>query len=371
MNTMTLHRTFATIAATLVVVGVMALNAALATASRDSEASTKLSLDPTLDQLDDPVDVHGFRVRGTLVGSDRAAPLVLAFDTIRVPDGLAASEAVGFDATADAQSPSPGTPQAAAWDNLHPWVRTYSAWNELNHVSQPTSDVLDPSNVRSYLARESPSRAGMHNYQDVNRHTAPDTRTMLDKVTGEVWLTETGGLVRFARVDAGLVGPDETPPKAYSTSARSTDSRVYSRIVPADTIEAAAGVTPDEYPPEGQEFFQAFGERCGEDNPDPYALYGYETMRSAIDLNRRWDRLAEFPASADEQRNPFVSGGADEFSGGNPLEHPASLPHVMSAPAAAPDALLAVGRPPDALEKDPQNALENADSDIGQALATF
>jgi Glycosyl hydrolase catalytic core len=117
-----------------------------------------------------------------------------------------------------------------AFDNKFPWVKTYSAWNEVNHLSQPTyrkpglavryydvlrkearrrrfrvmaADVLDTSNMRSYLnsflrrAKGSPRLWGLHNYQDVNRRTSADTRRMLDTVPGEVWLTETGGLVRF------------------------------------------------------------------------------------------------------------------------------------------------------------------------------
>jgi hypothetical protein len=120
-----------------------------------------------------------------------------------------------------------------AFDNQYPWVKTYSAWNEVNHVSQPTfkkprlavryydvlrkdsrrrrfrvmaADVLDTSNMRSYLrrflraAKGKPRLWGLHNYQDVNRRTSADTRLMLDTVPGEVWLTETGGLVRFAGV---------------------------------------------------------------------------------------------------------------------------------------------------------------------------
>jgi hypothetical protein len=83
----------------------------------------------------------------------------------------------------------------------------------------------------------------------------------------------------------------------------------------------------------------------------------------AIDPNQRPGRLAEFPASADEQRNQFVSVGVDEFAESNPLEFPASLPRVASAPTAAPDALLATSRPED--------ALENAQRDMEQALATF
>jgi Glycosyl hydrolase catalytic core len=120
-----------------------------------------------------------------------------------------------------------------AFDKQFPWVKTYSAWNEVNHASQPTfkkpalavryydvlrkdargrkfkvmaADVLDTSNMRSYLrgflrrAKGNPRLWGLHNYQDVNRKTSADTRLMLDLVPGEVWLTETGGLVRFTGV---------------------------------------------------------------------------------------------------------------------------------------------------------------------------
>ena len=117
-----------------------------------------------------------------------------------------------------------------AFDNQFPWVRTYSAWNEVNHASQPTyrkpalavryyevlrkqapkrkfklmaADILDTSNMRAYLrsfmrrAKGSPRLWGLHNYQDVNRRTSADTRLMLSMVPGEVWLTETGGIVKF------------------------------------------------------------------------------------------------------------------------------------------------------------------------------
>ena len=110
-------------------------------------------------------------------------------------------------------------------------MRTYSAWNEVYHVSQPTyrkpslavryyevlrrdararkfkvmaADMLDTSNLGSYLrafkrrAKGHPRLWGLHNYQDVNYKTSGDTRRMLATVPGEVWLTETGGIVRFA-----------------------------------------------------------------------------------------------------------------------------------------------------------------------------
>jgi len=186
------------------------------------------------------------------------------------------------------------------FDNRYSWVRTYSAWNEVNHISQPTfarpdlavryyrvmlresqrrhfrvmaADILDTANMHRYLRlflRRAPGRPrlwGLHNYQDVNNLTSADTRRMLDTVPGEVWVTETNGIVKFgesrqwrysepraarctrwmfrladrydsrrrgmrskitrlyvytwfgappgARFDAGLVDPDGTPREAY------------------------------------------------------------------------------------------------------------------------------------------------------------
>src|SRR3954452_12328426 len=44
-----------------------------------------------------------------------------------------------------------------------------------------------------------------------------------------------------------------------------------------------ATLNPDSYPPDGQEFFKAYSQKYGEDQPDPYAIYGYEAMRLALD----------------------------------------------------------------------------------------
>jgi branched-chain amino acid transport system substrate-binding protein len=48
-----------------------------------------------------------------------------------------------------------------------------------------------------------------------------------------------------------------------------------------------ATLPADQYPPEGQEFFTAFTEKYGVDNPDPYAIYGYEAMALALDAIER------------------------------------------------------------------------------------
>jgi hypothetical protein len=117
-----------------------------------------------------------------------------------------------------------------AFDKAFPWVRTYSAWNEINHKSQPTfksprkaagyynvlrkytgrkkframaADMLDTGNMSRYLAsfkrsaKGKPKLWGLHNYGDVNRKRTTYTKQMLRSVPGEVWLTETGGIVKL------------------------------------------------------------------------------------------------------------------------------------------------------------------------------
>jgi hypothetical protein len=170
----------------------------------------------------------------------------------------------------------------------YPWVREFAPWNEANHRSQPTYkrprtaatyynvlrkncrgctivalDVLDQPGMTRYVrkfkrfARGRPRIWGLHNYSDTNRYRSRGTRALLRVVRGSVWLTETGGVVKFAdsfrysearaaratkymfrlarsnrrikrlyiycwwgeprgaRFDAGLVGPDGSPRRAY------------------------------------------------------------------------------------------------------------------------------------------------------------
>ena len=139
------------------------------------------------------------------------------------------------------------------FDDRFPWVRTYSPWNEVNHISQPTfrsprlavryyrvlrgesrrrrfrvmaADVLDTSNMRRYVRsflRQAPGRPrlwGLHNYQDVNHLTSADTRTLLETVPGEVWLTETNGVVKVGN----------SPQFGYSTSLAARRTRWMFRL---------------------------------------------------------------------------------------------------------------------------------------------
>ena len=117
-----------------------------------------------------------------------------------------------------------------AFRKRYPAVRVYSPWNEINHHSQPTArrpdraaafynllrrrcrscrvvaaDVLDQPGVGRYLRRfrrHVKHRArlwGLHNYQDANNGTTSGTREVLRAVPGEIWLTETGGIVKLGK----------------------------------------------------------------------------------------------------------------------------------------------------------------------------
>jgi hypothetical protein len=182
-----------------------------------------------------------------------------------------------------------------------PAATTFGVWNEGNHSSQPTArkprlaakyflaarkacssctfvaaDVLDSTNMESWLSkfrRKAGGKAtifGLHNYGDVNRKRTSGTTRLLRTVPGQVWLTETGGILKFlpsfkrsesrqarrtkfmfkladkydsrrsgmrskitrlynyqwtgvvrsARFDAGLVNPDGSPRKAYKQFKR-------------------------------------------------------------------------------------------------------------------------------------------------------
>ena len=110
----------------------------------------------------------------------------------------------------------------------YPQVRVFGTWNEMNHASQPiarrpkraakyynalrrncrgctivAADVLEAKNLERYLrafrraAKGSPRLWGYHNYSSVNRARTSGTTRMLRAVPGSVWLTETGGIVKF------------------------------------------------------------------------------------------------------------------------------------------------------------------------------
>jgi hypothetical protein len=109
----------------------------------------------------------------------------------------------------------------------YPWVRDFLTWNEANHCGEPTchkaarvarfynnmrhncfgcnvvgGDVLDTPTMVPWVkqfwrvARHDKMIWGLHNYVDANRFRTSGTRGLLKAAkTGQIWFTETGGLV--------------------------------------------------------------------------------------------------------------------------------------------------------------------------------
>jgi PKD repeat protein len=128
------------------------------------------------------------------------------------------------------RAPSVGQYQRAwtAFHKKYPWIKDVSPWNEINSATQPTgsrpdlaaayynvvrakcrgcsivaADLLDSTNIRRYVAaflakaKGKPRLWGLHNYTDTNRFRSRGTKALLQAVQGDVWLTETGGVVKF------------------------------------------------------------------------------------------------------------------------------------------------------------------------------
>ncbi|HEV2786796.1 MAG TPA: glycosyl hydrolase [Solirubrobacteraceae bacterium] len=117
-----------------------------------------------------------------------------------------------------------------AFRRRFPDVQVFAPWNEINHPNEPTSrsprraaeyynamkaecptctvlagDVLDQEGMVRYLREYQrhldgePAIWGLHNYADANRFRSRGLDDMLTAVKGEIWLTETGGIVKFGR----------------------------------------------------------------------------------------------------------------------------------------------------------------------------
>jgi hypothetical protein len=108
-----------------------------------------------------------------------------------------------------------------------PWIRVYAPWNEANHQSQPTdrnpkraaqyynavrkncagcqivaADVLDEGNAVAWLRvfkryAKKPRLWGLHNYSTINRRIPSRTVNIHRYLRGQIWWTETGGIVKF------------------------------------------------------------------------------------------------------------------------------------------------------------------------------
>ena len=129
-----------------------------------------------------------------------------------------------------------------------PSVRVFTPWNEANHYLQPTAarpalagryyavlksvcvscrvlgaDVLDQPGLDRWMAGfrrglrgRSPRLWGLHNYQDGNHHVRAGRSWTLrfpKLVRGQIWATETGGIVRFV-TDRGRLTYPYSPTRA-------------------------------------------------------------------------------------------------------------------------------------------------------------
>lgn len=146
--------------------------------------------------------------------ADRVHPLI-AFERSRTPG-------------ARKRVPTPGQlgHQFRALRARYPWVKEFATWNEADYCGQPTchrpglvaayyrelrhscpscevlgAELLDQSNMVSWVRafnralHGEASIWGLHNYIGANRLQSASTRALLHATRGQVWFTETAGLV--------------------------------------------------------------------------------------------------------------------------------------------------------------------------------
>jgi hypothetical protein len=138
----------------------------------------------------------------------------------------------------------------------YPWVRDFATWNEANHCGEPTchrprlvaayyrvlrtecqscrilaAELLDQPNMVSWVrefrrhSRVEPRYWGLHNYLDVNRFRTTATRALLNATRGQIWFTETGGIV--GRRNKSRVSFEQSPRHAAEATRW-----VFDRLVP-------------------------------------------------------------------------------------------------------------------------------------------
>jgi hypothetical protein len=159
--------------------------------------------------------------------------------------------------------PTPAAFQAQfrAFRVRYPWVRDFSTWNEANFPGQATykrpdltaryykalksackachvlgADLLDLPSMTKWVKKFTkvagqPRYWGLHNYVSANRLSTKSTQQLLKATTGEIWLTETGGLV--ARRNKSLI----SLPQGKSHAAKVT------RFILRDMLKLSPRIT--------------------------------------------------------------------------------------------------------------------------------
>ncbi|HET6506688.1 MAG TPA: hypothetical protein VFG42_07855 [Baekduia sp.] len=171
-------------------------------------------LDLRWDVLSDPVATAGLDAWMRGAQATGARPLITFDRSPRRP----------------AYNPTPAQLAAAlkALRARYPFVKDFSSWNEANMNKKPelvaawylalrracpscdvlATDLLDKANMVSWArrfvkaAKRTPKVWGLHNYVDANTLSTKTTKKLLASVGGNVWLTETGGIVRRSNASA-------------------------------------------------------------------------------------------------------------------------------------------------------------------------
>jgi hypothetical protein len=176
------------------------------------------------DVVDQPADLATFRLWFQAARADGVTPLVAFYHSRATP--LRMPSVTGYRT------------EIAKFISMFPAIRSYQPWNEANRGNVPGQfdspsatvsakyylalkavcrgcqvvglDVLDGSSIKptlTYIKRFQaalraahsalPTIWGLHNYSDTNRLRSTGTKAFLKAVAGQVWLTETGGIVQF------------------------------------------------------------------------------------------------------------------------------------------------------------------------------
>ncbi len=242
------------VAAMLVLLATLALTSASAgasiprsssatAASRSTQAAAKLRRTVRIGISDQKADMFSDERFGEL--GVRHARLAISWDAMRVSWQVAELDAwlagaraagvtpllsIGHSRTKRRSLPKPAElrREFRRMRARYPWVKTFATWNEANHCGEPTChrpqlvaayyrqlrkecrsctilapELLDSPNavkwIRAFRRQLgfTPKRWGLHNYIEANRFKTARLRKVLRALPGaDIWLTETGGLVR-------------------------------------------------------------------------------------------------------------------------------------------------------------------------------
>jgi hypothetical protein len=264
----------AAVPATTVAPADVPAHTAVSTKPRETDAAAALQRAVRIgigDQKDDMFSDPRFRQLGV-----KFARRAISWDVLHVPWQLAQLDSWMAGARAAGVSPlvsfghssvarrSLPTPDQLRREFRHlrqryPWATTFATWNEANHCGEPTChrtklvagyyralvaecptctilapEVLDMPNMtswaRTFIRRLgfTPTLWGVHNYVEANRFRMTGLRALLRALPrAEIWLTETGGLVRRDNGSATKL------PEGVSHAAEVTRF-IFDRVLPAN-----------------------------------------------------------------------------------------------------------------------------------------